>query len=88
MQIGYKVESLYRLSNKRPGLAVIRIGDAMEMERYVYAKKQLAFQLGIHFIEYSFPSSVSSNTIEECIFHLNKDRNVNGIIVQLPLPRI
>ena len=82
------MESFYHISGKRPGLAVLRIGDEMEMERYVYAKKQLASQLGIQFIEYKFPSTINTNSIQQCIHQLNEDQSVHGIIVQLPLPRI
>lgn len=69
-----------------PGLAVVRIGESMEMERYVYAKKNLAFQLGIHFEEHTFPLSTSTRNVEECIQNLNGKESIHGIIVQLPLP--
>ena len=58
----------------------------MEMQRYVYAKRQLAFSLGINFSEYVFPDTATTEDIQSCIGSLNRRRDVNGIIVQLPLP--
>lgn len=72
----------------RAGLAVIRVGNQMEMERYVYAKRQLAFALGIDFKEYAFSDSETTAEIQQCITELNHSKEVNGIIVQLPLPSI
>lgn len=72
----------------RAGLAVIRVGNQMEMERYVYAKRQLAFALGIDFKEYAFSDSATTAEIQQCISELNHSKDVNGIIVQLPLPSI
>lgn len=72
----------------RAGLAVIRVGNQMEMERYVYAKRQLAFALGIDFKEYTFSDSATTAEIQQCISELNHSKDVNGIIVQLPLPSI
>ena len=60
----------------------------MEMERYVYAKRHLAFSLGINFSEYAFPDTATTEDIQNCVSSLNKRRDVNGIIVQLPLPSL
>ena len=65
---------------------MLRVGNQMEMERYVYAKRQLAFSLGIDFKEYSFPDTATTTEIKQCIADLNRTKEVNGIIVQLPLP--
>ena len=85
-KIGSKVDYFYQSFNKRPSLAVVRVGGDLEMDRYVYAKKTLAFQLGIQFTEYCFSPSTSFKEVERCIHQLNHNTNVNGIIVQLPLP--
>lgn len=56
------------------------------MARYVYAKKQLAHNLGVTFYEYQYPASTSTKFLQDVIQNLNQRRDVDGIIVQLPLP--
>ena len=70
----------------RPGLAVIHVGNALEMERYVYAKKQLGHALGVNFYEYQYPESIETQSLQESIQDLNRREDIHGIIVQLPLP--
>lgn len=65
---------------------MIHVGDALEMARYVYAKKQLAHNLGVVFYEYQYPASTNTEFLQEVIQNLNQRRDVDGIIVQLPLP--
>ena len=69
-----------------PGLAVIHVGNALEMERYVYAKKQLGHALGVNFYEYQYPESIETQSLQESIQDLNRREDIHGIIVQLPLP--
>ena len=80
------MDYFHKQYNKYPSLAVLRIGGDLEMERYVYAKKSLAFHLGIQLTEYCFPSSASYQEVERCIHQLKQNKHINGIIVQLPLP--
>ena len=70
----------------RPGLAVIHVGNALEMERYGYAKKQLGHALGVNFYEYQYPESIETQSLQESIQDLNRREDIHGIIVQLPLP--
>lgn len=56
------------------------------MERYVYAKKQLAHNLGVMFYEHQYPESTSTASLQQVIQELNDRNDVDGIIVQLPLP--
>lgn len=56
------------------------------MERYVYAKKQLAHNLGVMFYEHQYPESTSTTSLQQVIRELNDRNDVDGIIVQLPLP--
>lgn len=65
---------------------MIHVGDTLEMERYVYAKKQLGHALGINFYEYHYPDSIITSLLQKSIQELNKRDDIHGIIVQLPLP--
>lgn len=70
---------------KRPGLAVVLIGDDEASHIYVNLKEKAANEVGINFFKFLFEDDVSQKEVIEKIFELNDDRNVNGIIVQLPL---
>ena len=69
-----------------PGLAVILVGDRKDSATYVRMKEKAATEIGMNFWLNRFPSDVTQDTVIECIDNCNKDTNVNGIIVQLPLP--
>lgn len=70
-----------------PGLAVVLVGDNPASQVYVRNKKLACEQVGIQSFEYTLPSSATRKEILEVVEKLNKDTSVNGILVQLPLPR-
>lgn len=86
MKISYKTQRLYQTVHKRPSLAVVRVGESLEMERYVYAKRQLAFSLGVDFYDYIYSKDISTIELKQCIAELNRKPEIHGIIIQLPLP--
>lgn len=69
-----------------PGLAVILVGDDPASRIYVGKKKKACEELGIKSFEYLIDGGVREEELLELIRTLNNDRNVNGILVQLPLP--
>lgn len=69
-----------------PCLAIIRVGDITASKLYVAQKCKQAQAIGIKAFEHYFPENVSQEALEQLIIALNGDSNVNGIIVQLPLP--
>lgn len=69
------------------GLAIILVGDDPGSQTYVRLKKEAAEKIGIQFDLYKFPNDVSRETLEETIDWLNRDEEVHGIIIQLPLPK-
>jgi len=81
-----QVEEL-KLKGITPGLAVVLVGQDPASQVYVNRKKKACEELGIE----SFPYMLDENTSEEellaLIEKLNADPKVNGILVQLPLPR-
>ena len=74
-----------------PGLAVILIGDNEASQLYIKLKEKAAGEVGIIFNKYlcnkQCYQEIDEHELEEMINFLNNDRQVNGIIVQLPLPK-
>lgn len=73
--------------NISPGLAVILIGKNPESCKYIEIKKKVCLELGIQFNLKQFDESVKDEIITDAIDVLNNDETINGIIVQLPLPK-
>ena len=70
-----------------PGLAVVIVGDDPASRVYVNSKKKNCEELGIYSEEYALPENTSENELLQLIKKLNKKEDINGILVQLPLPR-
>ena len=70
----------------KPILAVIQIGDRKDSTIYIKKKREACELVGIESKIYNFKTNVSSNEVCSLLFRLNNDDNVNGILVQLPLP--
>jgi len=83
-------KSITKLS-RRPGLAVILIGQDEASKLYVRNKKSACQKVGIDFYDYlcgnEFFANITQEQILEMIDFLNQDPNVDGIIVQLPIPK-
>lgn len=71
---------------KRPGLAVIMVGDNPASEIYVRNKVKACSEIGIHSEVHHFSSSTQQDEVLDCIRILNQNKHVHGILVQLPLP--
>lgn len=70
-----------------PSLAVILIGNNPGSEIYVKLKQKACEKCGIEFHLYKISSDSPENDVIECINFLNKDPKIDGIIIQLPLPK-
>lgn len=70
----------------QPGLAVVIAGDDPASRIYVNNKKKACDEIGIRSFEYALPAETSEEEIIELVKTLNCDKNVHGILVQLPLP--
>lgn len=71
---------------KKPGLAVILIGKNEASELYVSLKKKKSHEIGMNFFQFNLSENVSEDEVLRLIKKLNNDGEVDGIIVQLPLP--
>ncbi|WP_447764481.1 bifunctional methylenetetrahydrofolate dehydrogenase/methenyltetrahydrofolate cyclohydrolase FolD [Sphingopyxis panaciterrae] len=69
-----------------PGLAVILVGDDAASAVYVRNKIRACDAVGIRSVCHRFPSSVSNADLLDLIARLNADSEIDGILVQLPLP--
>lgn len=70
----------------KPGLAVILVGNNKASELYVSLKAKAAGEVGMDFWLLRFSARDSEKDILRAIRDLNQDKNIHGIIVQLPLP--
>jgi methylenetetrahydrofolate dehydrogenase (NADP+)/methenyltetrahydrofolate cyclohydrolase len=69
-----------------PGLAFILVGDDPSSKVYVRMKNRTCEELGIRSITQTYPDDIEEEKLLDIIHGLNKDPDVHGILVQLPLP--
>jgi methylenetetrahydrofolate dehydrogenase (NADP+) / methenyltetrahydrofolate cyclohydrolase len=75
-------------SGKRPpGLAVIKVGEDHASEVYVRNKREACAEAGFISFDFDMPADVSQQKILSQIDQMNADPDVDGILVQLPLPK-
>lgn len=73
--------------SEKPGLAVILVGDDPASQTYVKNKKNACDQVGFYSEEYRLDKSTTQQELLELIDKLNHDDKINGILVQLPVPK-
>ena len=71
---------------RAPFLAVVLVGDNPASASYVRGKEKAAREVGIDSNTQRYPDDISQDKLLEVIAELNKDDDVDGILVQLPLP--
>ena len=69
-----------------PKLAVIMVGDNPASKVYVRNKSRACNEVGIEYTEYLLKGNTTQEELESLIENLNKDKKVNGILLQSPLP--
>jgi methylenetetrahydrofolate dehydrogenase (NADP+) / methenyltetrahydrofolate cyclohydrolase len=69
-----------------PGLATVLVGDNPASQVYVGNKSKMTEGAGMRSFDHRLPASASKAELLSLIDHLNRDRAVHGILVQLPLP--
>tara|TARA_B100000401_G_C52679141_1_gene658797 strand:+ start:91 stop:933 length:843 start_codon:yes stop_codon:yes gene_type:complete len=82
-----KIIELKSTYNSVPGLTVILIGEDPASMIYVKNKEKSAKEIGINSQVIRYPKNVEEKIILDKIIQLNKDKNISGILVQLPLPK-
>lgn len=69
-----------------PGLAVIIVGEDPASKVYVGRKEKMATKLGFHSMRYALPDTTSEAELLDLIHQLNDQDDIDGILIQLPLP--
>lgn len=77
-------ERISKLS-KRPVLAIIQVGNREESSAYIKSKTAFSQDIGAEVVHIKFPELASETEIIDRIKSLNDDKNINGILVQLPI---
>lgn len=86
-EIARKVEYLKNNHSLVPGLAVVLVGEDPASQVYVRSKGKQTVEAGMNSYEHKLDASTSQKDLLVLIDRLNKDPDVHGILVQLPLPK-
>jgi methylenetetrahydrofolate dehydrogenase (NADP+)/methenyltetrahydrofolate cyclohydrolase len=87
---GKVTDAVHRLRRDRgvvPGIAVVLVGENPASQVYVRNKSKAVAEAGMHAFDRKLPASTSEAELCAVIAALNADETVNGILVQLPLPK-
>lgn len=86
-RLAEKIHTHLRKGGRQPGLAVIIVGQDPASHVYVRNKQLHCQEVGIYSERYDFPENVTTEILLEKINELNFDSAIDGILVQLPLPK-
>jgi methylenetetrahydrofolate dehydrogenase (NADP+)/methenyltetrahydrofolate cyclohydrolase len=85
-EISEKVAERKKLGKKIPHLAIILVGDDGASQTYVDHKVKACREVGFHYTMMRFADTISEDKLMKHIDQVNRDEDVDGFIVQLPLP--
>ncbi len=85
-EIAVEVNRIKDQGGKVPHLAAILVGEDPASETYVNSKAKACKQVGFDSSTYRFPADVSEQELLEAVAFINNDPEIDGLIVQLPLP--
>ena len=81
-----EIENIKLKFNRVPGLAVVQIGNVAASSIYVKAKTKAAKEVGINVFDHHLEETIKQGDLINLINELNDNKDVDGILVQLPLP--
>lgn len=87
LQLEKEISLIHKETGKRPRLAALLVGDNPASKIYVNIKRKTCERIGIDFTLISLDKNISKEELFNEIDKVNNDKNVNGIILQLPLPK-
>jgi methylenetetrahydrofolate dehydrogenase (NADP+) / methenyltetrahydrofolate cyclohydrolase len=87
LAILHELKSSIAKSKKKPGLAVVQVGADPASTLYVEKKRETCASIGMQSFDYNLPADVTETKLKTLITELNQNELVNGIMVQLPLPK-
>jgi methylenetetrahydrofolate dehydrogenase (NADP+) / methenyltetrahydrofolate cyclohydrolase len=85
-RIAQAVPAFEQAAGRKPGLAVVLVGDDPASAVYVGSKGKATIAAGMASFEYRLPADASQDQVESLLLQLNEDEAVDGILLQLPLP--
>lgn len=85
-EITERAAKLLAETGKRPGLAVVLVGEDPASQVYVRNKDKAAEACGFHSVKHTLPADSSEESVLRLVDQLNNDADIHGILVQLPLP--
>jgi len=85
--VAQQVSQYVERGKRAPGLAVILVGSDPASQVYVGSKRKSCTEIGITSKSYDLPETTTEQALLELIDELNQDNTVDGILVQLPLPK-
>ena len=85
-RLAEEVEAMKSAGLRAPGLAVVLVGDNPASEIYVRNKRKACTEVGVESHSYDLPAQTPQTDLLALIDRLNRDRAIDGILVQLPLP--
>ena len=86
-ELKVEVAELKKKHNIVPGLVTILVGEDPASQSYVAAKNKTAHALGINSEQVTLPAETSEEDLLKLVDKYNNDSSINGILVQLPLPK-
>ena len=85
-EIKAEVDAMRARYSTTPGLATVLVGERKDSQTYVRMKKKACAEVGIASFGYDLPADISQADLLSIVQELNANRDVHGILVQLPLP--
>lgn len=86
-EVAAKVEAFERRQGRKPGLDVVLVGDDPASHVYVNSKEKMTGQVGMRGLVHRMPATTTQRELLDKVATLNADPAVDGILVQLPLPK-
>ncbi|MEI8132746.1 MAG: bifunctional methylenetetrahydrofolate dehydrogenase/methenyltetrahydrofolate cyclohydrolase FolD [Leptolinea sp.] len=87
IDVAKEVAERVQAGKPKPGLATVLVGDNPASHVYVRSKQKACAEAGIDSFGFDLPASASQQEVQNLVKKLNNDPKVNGILVQLPLPK-
>src|SRR6516165_8752694 len=86
-EIAAEIADFVRTNDRKPGLAAVLVGDDPGSHKYVRNKRKACQEVGVESWLHALPADTSESQLLQLLARLDFDPEVNGILVQLPLPK-
>src|SRR5512147_2742868 len=85
-EVAARVAERLAAGKSQPTLATVLVGDRPDSAAYVASKGKACQELGMGSVSQRLPAEASQEQVEATVRQLQSDKNVHGILVQLPMP--